>query len=85
AQAAVPEGLSASRAPLSGRLVEVSVSAGALVLKGQPIAVIEAMKMEYTVVADFNGRVVEVPAASGGNVLEGEILVLLEQESSGVD
>jgi acetyl-CoA carboxylase carboxyltransferase component/biotin carboxyl carrier protein len=85
AQAAVPEGLSASRAPLSGRLIEVSVSADALVFKGQPIAVIEAMKMEYTVVADFNGRVVEVPAVSGGNVLEGEILVLLEQESSGVD
>ena len=85
AQAAVPEGLSASRAPLSGRLVEVSVSAGAVVLKGQPIAVIEAMKMEYTVVADFNGRVVQVPAASGGNVLEGQILVLLEQESSGDD
>ena len=78
-------GLVASRAPLSGRIVEISVEVGDAVLKGQPIAVIEAMKMEHSVVAEFNGRVVEVRAVNGRQAVEGDILVALEQELDGTD
>jgi len=75
------EGLVASYAPLSGRIVDVSVEVNDVVLKGQSIAVIEAMKMEHSVTAEFNGRVVEVRALNGSQTAEGDILVVLEQES----
>src|SRR5690606_15367755 len=52
---------------------------------GQPIAVIEAMKMEHSVVAECNGRVVEVRADSGSQTTEGDILVVLEQTPDGTD
>ncbi|HLU01374.1 MAG TPA: biotin carboxylase N-terminal domain-containing protein, partial [Advenella sp.] len=84
-QEVLDEGLVASYEPLSGRLVEVSVGAGEQVLTGQPIAVIEAMKMEHSVVAECNGRVVEVRADSGSQTTEGDILVVLEQTPDGTD
>ena len=82
---ALPEGLVASRAPLSGRLVDVAAGVDAVVQKGQTIAVIEAMKMEYSVVAECNGKVIEVRADRGSNVQEGEILVVLEQDPGDAD
>ncbi len=75
----------ASRSPLNGRIVEVSVQEGDLVIKGQSIAVIEAMKMEHSVIAEFQGRVVQVRAQKGNQAVEGEILVVLEQSSEGSD
>lgn len=80
-QEVLDEGLVAARAPLSGRIVEISVELGDVVLKGQPIAVIEAMKMEHSVIAEFNGRVVEVRANSGSQTADGDILVVLEHDS----
>lgn len=79
------EGLVACCAPLSGRIIDVSVQTGDTVLKGQPIAVIEAMKMEHSVVAEFNGRVAEIRADNGSQTAEGDILVVLEQALDGTD
>ncbi|AHG62728.1 acetyl-CoA carboxylase family protein [Advenella mimigardefordensis] len=79
------EGLVASRAPLSGRLVEMSVGIGDVVLKGQPIAVIEAMKMEHSVTAEVNGRVVEIRAEKGNQATEDDVLVVLEQDLNSTD
>src|SRR5690606_24697989 len=60
-------------------------NAGDTVLKGQPIAVIEAMKMEHSVVAEFNGSVVEVRVNNGSQTAEGDILVVLEQALDDTD
>jgi len=75
------EGQIATRAPLSGRIVEVSVGVNESVRQGQAIAVIEAMKMEHSIVAEFDGRVLEVRALKGEQAAEGEVLVVLEPES----
>lgn len=83
-ETALADGAHALRAPLSGRLVEVSSRVGDVVSKGHTIAVIEAMKMEYTVVAEFAGKVVELRATPGDIVQEDAILVVLEGES-GID
>ncbi|OZI44355.1 acetyl-CoA carboxylase family protein [Bordetella genomosp. 4] len=77
--------LVACRAPLSGRIVELSVGVDDVVQKGQSIAVIEAMKMEYSVVAEDNGRVVDVRTIQGNQVAEDEILVVIEREQGDVD
>ncbi|MCM5571627.1 carbamoyl-phosphate synthase large subunit [Burkholderiaceae bacterium FT117] len=75
---ALPEGLAAIRAPMAGRLAELSVAAGDLVRAGQTVAVLEAMKMEHTVTAGTAGRVVEARAAAGDQVAEAQALVLVE-------
>jgi 3-methylcrotonyl-CoA carboxylase alpha subunit len=76
-----PEGASAAgslAAPMSGKVIQVLVEKGAPVKKGQPLLILEAMKMEHTIAAPADGRVKEIRFAPGEQVLEGAELVTLE-------
>ncbi len=65
------------RAPMHGRVLQLFASAGEQVTRGQPLAVIEAMKMEHTLHAPFAGIVQQVTVAPGAQVVEGgEIMVI---------
>jgi 3-methylcrotonyl-CoA carboxylase alpha subunit len=66
-------------APMPGKLVQVLVRKGDTVEKGQPLVVLEAMKMEHTVKAPRAGIVAEVGYAAGEQVEEGASLVELEE------
>jgi acetyl/propionyl-CoA carboxylase alpha subunit len=66
--------------PMPGKIVSVAAKAGARVKKGDPILVLEAMKMEHTLVAPFDGKVTELNAKSGAQVSEGALLAKLETE-----
>ena len=68
----------AIRSPMPGKIVSVSVKAGDKVAKGQPLLVLEAMKMEHAMTAPFDGVVAELNAAPGGQVSEGVVLARLE-------
>lgn len=61
-------------------VLSVSAVAGATVEKGQPLVVIEAMKMEHTVAAPRAGVVKVVDVAVGDQVVAGAELVVLEVE-----
>ena len=65
-------------APMSGAIVAVHVKPGDRVDKGAPLVVLEAMKMEHTIVAPAPGVVVAVNCAVGERVSEGADLVDLE-------
>jgi acetyl/propionyl-CoA carboxylase alpha subunit/acetyl-CoA carboxylase carboxyltransferase component len=80
-----PEGTSALRAPLQGTLVSVTVSEGDLVRKGQPLFVMDAMKMEHEVRADRSGLVLKVSVAPGDTVYTGHILLLLSEREVEAD
>ncbi len=67
-------------APMPGKLLSLHVKAGDTVAKGDPVAVMEAMKMEHTLPAPRDGVVASVEAAPGDQVSEGDILVHLEAE-----
>jgi biotin carboxyl carrier protein len=56
------------RSPMPGRVVKVMVSAGDDVQAGQPMLVVEAMKMENELKAKAAGRVAEVHVAVGETV-----------------
>ena len=62
-------------APMPGKLISVYVKAGDSVKKGDPLAVLEAMKMENTLVAPADGVVAEVSYAAGEQVEEGAVVV----------
>jgi 3-methylcrotonyl-CoA carboxylase alpha subunit len=62
-------------APMPGRIVAVRVAAGEKVKRGAPLVVLEAMKMEHTIVAPADGTVEEVRCAAGEQVAEGARLV----------
>jgi len=65
-------------APMSGTVVAVLVEAGRKVLRGAPLVVLEAMKMEHTIVAPADGVVAAVHYRPGDRVAEGADLVELQ-------
>lgn len=64
--------------PLPGNVVQVMVAEGAEVQKGQPLMIIEAMKMEHVIVAPHAGRVSQLYFSAGERVAEGAQLLALE-------
>ena len=66
--------------PMPGRVVQLLVAAGDRVRQGQPMMVVEAMKMEHTIAAPRDGIVAAVHYASGDLVEEGAELIALEPE-----
>ena len=67
-------------ANIPGNIVRVLVSAGDTVEEKQPIAVIEAMKMETNIIAKTAGTVEEIFVKEGQQVKAGEMIALLSQE-----
>jgi len=66
-------------APMPGKVIALLAKAGDAVSKGQPLAVMEAMKMEHTLAAPHDGRVAELLYAVGDQVAEGAELLRLEK------
>ncbi|MFL5001234.1 MAG: acetyl/propionyl/methylcrotonyl-CoA carboxylase subunit alpha [Xanthobacteraceae bacterium] len=66
------------RAPMHGKLLAVLVEPGAAVNKGQRVAVVEAMKMEHSLIAPIAGRVGEIAATAGNQIAEGAKIMVIE-------
>ncbi|XP_074845750.1 propionyl-CoA carboxylase alpha chain, mitochondrial isoform X2 [Carettochelys insculpta] len=75
---AVEDTSSILRSPMPGTVVAVSVKPGDLVSDGQEICVIEAMKMQNSLIAAKSGKVKAVHCKAGETVGEGDLLVELE-------
>ena len=69
-------------APMPGLVKAVFVAAGEAVLKGQRLAILEAMKMEHTLAAGRDGTVAEVLTGEGAQVEAGAPLILLTEEEA---
>ncbi|MCY4745195.1 acetyl/propionyl/methylcrotonyl-CoA carboxylase subunit alpha [Pelomonas sp. UHG3] len=65
-------------APMPGKLIAFLAQAGDTVTKGQPLAVMEAMKMEHTISSPRDGTVAELLFAVGDQVSDGAELLKLE-------
>jgi 3-methylcrotonyl-CoA carboxylase alpha subunit len=65
-------------APMPGRIIQVLTKIGTKVSKGEPLLILEAMKMEHTITAPADGVVKEIHYAAGEQVLEGAELITLE-------
>jgi urea carboxylase len=75
---ALPEGCVAVPAQIPGNVWKINVAPGARVAKGDPLLIIESMKMEIVIQAPRPGRVRDVLCAEGRPVRAGENLVVIE-------
>jgi 3-methylcrotonyl-CoA carboxylase alpha subunit len=66
------------RAPMHGKVLALLVREGAKVARGQRVAIIEAMKMEHTIVAPVDGIVTEIAAAQDSQIAEGALVMQIE-------
>ncbi len=73
----VSAGANVIKAPIAGKVLDVKVSVGDIVKKGQTVAIIEAMKLENEIQSGFDGKVVEVRVNKGSQVANGDVLIVL--------
>jgi acetyl-CoA carboxylase carboxyltransferase component len=71
------------RSPLQSQVAEVCVAVGDTVRAGDPLVIVEAMKMEHELRAEADGCVAEVFCAVGDAVHEGDALLVLETVMDG--
>ena len=70
------------KSPMPGQVVAFKVAVGDSVKKGEPLAVIEAMKIEHTITAPTDGVVGELLFAAGDSVADGDELLRIDTEAS---
>jgi len=82
ASAAASEGLRTVAAPMQGSIVSLEIDEGDRVLPGQPLLVMEAMKMEHVIAAPCGGRVRHIAVVARETVLEGQALARIEEDEA---
>jgi 3-methylcrotonyl-CoA carboxylase alpha subunit len=65
--------------PMPGLLRDVSVKTGDVVKAGDPLAVLEAMKMEHVLRAPRDGKIASIAHMAGDQVQAGIVLIALEE------
>ncbi|WP_131738953.1 ATP-binding protein [Actinomadura roseirufa] len=67
------------RSPMPGTVLAVKAAEGDRVEEGQPLVVVEAMKMEHTVTAPLAGVVTRLPVRAGAQVALDAVLAVIEE------
>jgi glutaconyl-CoA/methylmalonyl-CoA decarboxylase subunit gamma len=63
------------KAPMPGKIIDVLVREGSTVVKGEPVVILEAMKMQNEIISPVNGTIVLVMAKPNTNVMKDDMLV----------
>jgi glutaconyl-CoA/methylmalonyl-CoA decarboxylase subunit gamma len=63
------------KAPMPGKIIDVLVREGATVVKGEPLVILEAMKMQNELISPVNGVVERVHAKANTNVMKDDMLI----------
>ena len=76
--AAAPAGVgNAVKAPLPGTIIDIKVAQGQQVNVGDVVLVLEAMKMQNNIEAEFSGTVTSITVKAGDTVMEGAVLMTI--------
>jgi glutaconyl-CoA/methylmalonyl-CoA decarboxylase subunit gamma len=62
------------KAPMPGKIIDVLVREDSVVLRGEPLLILEAMKMQNEIISPVNGTVEKVHAKSNTNVMKDDLL-----------
>ena len=71
------------KSPMTGKIISILVKNNAKVKEGDTLLIIEAMKMENRIIAEFNGCVSNIKANSGASISTGDLLLSIIPESQG--
>jgi biotin carboxyl carrier protein len=63
------------KAPMPGKIIDVLTHEGSQVLRGEPLVILEAMKMQNEIQSPVNGHIVKVSVKSNTNVMKDDILL----------
>src|SRR5262249_53597141 len=77
---ALPDGCEAVRSPMSASVWQIAVEPGQRIGPGERIVILEAMKMEFVVVAPVGSVVEVVHCRRGGMVTAGQMLATVRVE-----
>ena len=67
------------KAPVPGTVMKILVGAGDMVKSGDPIIVVEAMKMETEIRAEKSGKIIEISVEQGQTIASGDVMAVLEE------
>ncbi len=68
------------KAPMPGKIIDVLVREGSNVLRGEPIVILEAMKMQNEIQSPVNGKVISTKVKANANVMKDDVLVEIKVE-----
>ena len=63
------------KAPMPGKIIDVLVRENSTVVKGEPLVILEAMKMQNELISPANGTIERVHARPNTNVMKDDILI----------
>lgn len=81
----LPEGSEGLYSSMLATVVAIDVDAGETVVRGQQLAVLEAMKMEHVITAPCSGVVNKVFAESGETLMQGDLVLAIDPDSTAGD
>jgi biotin carboxyl carrier protein len=68
------------KAPMPGKIIDVLVREGSNVLRGEPVVILEAMKMQNEIQSPVNGKVIKVSVKANANVMKDDVLIEIKVE-----
>ena len=78
APAAAPAGGEQVTSPMPGTILDIKITQGASVKKGDVLMILEAMKMENEIMCPCDGKVASIHAAKGAAVESGTLLCVIQ-------
>jgi biotin carboxyl carrier protein len=63
------------KAPMPGKIIDVLVREGSPVLRGEPVIILEAMKMQNEIISPVNGKITKVLAKPNSVVMKDDVLI----------
>jgi biotin carboxyl carrier protein len=67
------------KAPMPGKIIELLAREGALIQRGEPVVVLEAMKMQNVILSTINGTVTRIAVKPNSNVMKDDVLAEIKQ------
>ena len=77
-QSEISEGETAVVSPMPGILISVAVEEGQAVAAGDPLLVLEAMKMQNTIPSPVDGTIKSLPVVAGTQVVKDQVLAVIQ-------
>ena len=67
------------KAPMPGKIIDVLVREGASILRGEPLLILEAMKMQNEIIAMVSGKIRSIRVKQGDSVAKDDVLMEIER------